>query len=194
MSNGKRKGSSWERWACVRLSEWWTGGSRSDCFWRTAGSGSRATTRGRKGKDTAGAYGDVAATDHEGIPLLAFMAIELKRGYTRQTIQDLIDKPTKAAIQPYETWIMQAEDACKLSGSFGWVVVFRRDRRDALIMLPNGLVAQLRSMGSMIPTPVPWLGATVPVKGHLHHVALLRLESFFESVSPEHVRALAARL
>jgi len=41
------KGSSFEREICTILSKWWTNNERDDVFWRTAGSGARATTRSK---------------------------------------------------------------------------------------------------------------------------------------------------
>ena len=43
------KGQAFERLICRRLSEWVTAGAKSDCFWRSAMSGGRATVHQRKG-------------------------------------------------------------------------------------------------------------------------------------------------
>jgi len=78
---GSSKGSSFEREVCKQLSLWWTKGEREDIFWRTAGSGARATTRAKSGKTTARSYGDVIAIDPIGDPLIKEVTIEIKRGY-----------------------------------------------------------------------------------------------------------------
>lgn len=44
------KGSVFEREICKALGRWWTDGERDDIFWRTAGSGARATCRLERGK------------------------------------------------------------------------------------------------------------------------------------------------
>lgn len=187
MANKAAKGSAFERWFCGQLSLWWSGGKDTDIFWRTAGSGGRATNRGRKGKQTAGAYGDIAATDHRGQPVLSLMAIEVKRGYQKDTIQDALDKPAHAARQTYEDWILQAEQSAKLAGSVGWAVVFRRNRRVAMIMLPQFLWSFLRRavMGDV--TPIPFMTAWLPVQGNLRIVVMMPLQAFLEAVQPFHV-------
>lgn len=194
MANKAGKGSAYERQFCRDLSEWWTGGVRTDCFWRTAGSGGRATIRGKKGRDTAGGYGDIAATDHEGVPFLHFMTLELKRGYSKQTVQDILDKPPKAATQPYEEWVEQARESCLLSGSFGWAVVFRRDRRESMILFHEGVWSQLRGVGAFNPSPLPLMQMQFTIKGVWCGVVLMQLKAFFECVTPEQIKQLARRL
>lgn len=62
MGNSKRIGNNYERDMSRKLSEWFTGEPGSDVIWRDQGSGSRFTTRKKKGLATA--YdGDLKATD-----------------------------------------------------------------------------------------------------------------------------------
>lgn len=72
---GKRKGSGWERKCCVALSKWLTQGKRSDCLWRTAMSGGRATVRGAANVRQAG---DICAVAEEGHILTDVFLIECK--------------------------------------------------------------------------------------------------------------------
>lgn len=134
------KGSRFEREFCKKLSTWWSGGEADDLFWRTSQSGGRATTRGKKGKTTRGHVGDICATDEAGAPLLRFLCFELKRGYNRHTLHDLIDKPAFSAEQEIEKWIVQARVARTLSGARYWAVVAQRDRREPLLIVPAGLL------------------------------------------------------
>ena len=76
------KGSQFERDICRELSIWWTQGERDDIFWRTSGSGARATTRAKKGDATANSAGDIGYLDEIGKPFLDYFMVELKRGYT----------------------------------------------------------------------------------------------------------------
>lgn len=183
-----RKGSDFERDVCRRLSLWWSGGKDDDLFWRTAGSGARATSRGKKGKGTTGHYGDVAATSHEGAPLLDLLTFELKRGRSKFTIQDLLDKPPRAARQEYEDWIDQAIASHKAAGSLAWAVVFRRDKRVACVMAPYALWRRLVDAGASVAEAVPLL--TLSCGGGA--VVLLRLDDFLAGVTPDLVRKLAA--
>lgn len=61
---GKGKGAAFERAICKQLSLWITNGKKTDCFWRSAISGGRATVRHRKGESTRQA-GDICAVSPE---------------------------------------------------------------------------------------------------------------------------------
>lgn len=74
MTNGKQKGSSFERSVCVDLSKWITNGEKIDCLWRSAMSGGRATVQ--KGKVRQG--GDITAIAPEGHILTDKLYIECK--------------------------------------------------------------------------------------------------------------------
>jgi len=134
---GHGKGSAFERAICKRLSLWWTGGERDDVFWRSATSGARATTRSRQGKSTFGQYGDIQATDPIGQPLLDMCTIELKCGYGKASVADVLDKPMNGAQQPWEKWVEQAIADAKKADVAYWMLITRRDRREALIFIPH---------------------------------------------------------
>lgn len=129
-----QKGSKFERDICKQLSLWWTENERDDIFWRTAGSGARAKVRGRKGKDTSGQHGDIAATDPIGAPLIDLITIELKRGYSKHTIADLLDKPVNGGKQIYEQWIEQAIESHQQAKSLAWMIIAKRDRRETIVL------------------------------------------------------------
>lgn len=131
------KGSNFERQVCKELGLWWTNGERDDVFWRSSNSGGRATVRGRQGKKTYGQAGDVAAVDPIGEPLLKFVTIEIKRGYSSQSFAALLDRPKNAAQQTWEAWIQQAIASQELAGSFSWMIISKRDQRDRIMMMPQ---------------------------------------------------------
>ena len=139
MPSKAKKGSTFERELSVKLSLWWTNGQRSDVFWRTAGSGARARARSQKGEQTHGQHGDIGTTHPIGEPLTKTAVIEVKRGYGRATIQDLIDKPKDGNEMPYEEWFRKAEESQEQSGSLSWMLIHKRDRRDALVFMPKDL-------------------------------------------------------
>jgi hypothetical protein len=148
-----KKGSQFERAICKQLSLWWSGNESDDLFWRTAGSGARATVRGRKGKRTRGHCGDICATDKEGEPLVKLITFELKRGYSRFTAADLLDKPKHRCQQPFENWIEQARESSKHAKTRYWAIIQKRDQREALIWMPEGLFKRLMDeyTGQFIP-------------------------------------------
>lgn len=62
MSNSKSIGNTYERSVAKKLSLWLSEGQNDDVCWRDLGSGSRATIRGKQGKDTT-RHGDFVPTD-----------------------------------------------------------------------------------------------------------------------------------
>lgn len=132
---GSKKGSRFERQICVELSQWWAG--RDDIFWRSAGSGARAKTRGRKGKATMGQHGDISAIDPIGMPFIDAFTIEIKCGYPKQTIHDLLDPMRADTGHQLLDWIEQVKESCEQSGSYSWLLIHKRDRRRALVYMPD---------------------------------------------------------
>ena len=73
------KGFDFERKMCKRLSRWWSNDSDPDIFWRTEGSGGRATSANRESLEN---YGDMKADKPEGQPAIDFALWEFKKGFT----------------------------------------------------------------------------------------------------------------
>lgn len=137
MTKGSHKGSSFERDFAKRLSLWYTKGERDDVFWRTSNSGGRAKARSKVGQHTHGQFGDIGATDPIGEPLLKIVTFELKRGYNKSTIHDVLDKEDTHKDQQFELWIEKAAGDAKLAGSQMWALVTKRDRRKEMIWWSN---------------------------------------------------------
>lgn len=147
MARGHAKGSQYERDFCRQLSEWWTYGRDLDCFWRTQGSGARVTSRLRKGQvHIPGQALDVAATNDKGKEFLKHFVISLKRGKCMGiTIQDLIDYPSnlKPPSHHMTHWIRECLEISEAVGT-SWMLVFKRDRRDAIFLMPSHIWTSLR--------------------------------------------------
>ena len=177
-----QKGSSFEREICSRLSLWWTNGERDDVFWRTAGSGARATTRGKRGVRTHNQQGDVASVDPAGAPLTDMFVVEIKRGYSKSSIQDVLDRPDRGALSNLEIWINKVKDEASSSGRFWWLLITKRDRREPVVWMDARLLDVLEGLGCVLgacpsarvrAAAEPW----VCVFG-------MRLSDFFEEVRP----------
>lgn len=121
------KGASFEREVAKWLSLWWSNGNHDDLVWRTAGSGGRATNRQRAGKATRNAYGDLAATSAEAQPLFDLITFELKVGYPRVSVCDLVDRPDTHAFDKarWDGWFVQAERSAELAKTPLWAVIHR---------------------------------------------------------------------
>lgn len=130
------KGIPFEREICKQLSLWMSQGKSDDLFWRTSGSGARATTRAKQGKNTAAHYGDVLAVDQRGQPLMDLVSIELKKGYPGAHLSDALE--AKQARTPGENWegfIEKARIDAYNAGCY-WMLIHRRDSREAMVYIP----------------------------------------------------------
>lgn len=191
------KGSDYERELCGQFSRWWSGGKRDDIFWRAAGSGNRAKVRGRAGRNTAGQHGDICATDPDGAVLIDLFTIEIKRGYSGQTITDIIDKPAKAGVQCWDSFFDQVLESYEQAGSYAWMLINRRDRREAMVWHPRHVVADLRAQGAFgAAQPHPFVGIKATVRRgnntytHIDIVGM-KLEAWLDAVTPHQIRLLA---
>lgn len=71
--SGKNKGSGFERDIAKKLSLWVSDGERTDIFWRSAGSGSKATVTGEETQS-----GDICAVHELGRPFVKKFFTEIK--------------------------------------------------------------------------------------------------------------------
>lgn len=178
------KGSNFERDICKLLSEWWTGDERDDVFWRTAGSGARATQRAKQNQNTFGQYGDVQATDPIGQPLIDLCTIELKRGYSKSTFADLIEDSQTANAKPcmYAKFIEQAKGDSQKAGTPWWLLIVKRDRRKPIVIFPRKLF------------DMHWNGldkTTLFRKGKFN-IRIALLDDFLEYADPEDIKVTHA--
>lgn len=180
-----QKGSQFERDMCRLFSRWVSGGDRDDLFWRTSQSGGRATACSRRGAalKTKGFYGDMAlvgGAEHEVAKQFAdTVSVEFKRGYNRVSIQDLLDLPKRAATRTFESFIDQASADAAVSNRL-WLLVWKRDSRDPIVVMPNHFRATLESR-----TGGAFWHAVLPTERDITLGSLgtaMTLESLFKSV------------
>jgi len=189
-AKARNRGGKFERKMAKEFSLWWTGSVRDDIFWRTGGSGGRATVRTKAGKDTAGQYGDLAATHPGGAPLIDWATIELKRGHDSHTILHSLDATAKSKQSGFEQFIEQANQQHKDAGSVTWLLVHAKDRREPVVWLPRagfeslGAVGALTDRDQLMPR-LMFTGAT--------DVIGFPLYLFFDLVTPDHIRDAAAK-
>ena len=140
------KGSKFEREIAKKLSLWWTEGQSDDIFWRTSGSGARAKVRSKKNQSTFGQYGDIQATNPIGQPLLDLCTIELKRGYSKDSFADILDKPDNAKKQTYEKFIDQAiQDSINAKVPY-WMLIVARNRKKSLVFISHTFYDRIRKI------------------------------------------------
>lgn len=107
---GARKGSAFERSICTQLSEWVTDGKDDAVFWRTSGSGARATVRRRKGKETVNNEGDIRAESPDGAWLTDTFCFELQ-SVKSLDILGFLYKTSLGRYDFLEHWIKCMRDA-----------------------------------------------------------------------------------
>lgn len=183
-----KKGQNFERELCNKLSLWWTGGNSDDVFWRTAGSGARATVRGKVGKRTRGHSGDICSTDDCGKPLTDLVTIEIKRGYSKHTIADVLDKPLHAAEQKFEEWIKQARRSSEIAGTPFWMIIQKRDMRQALVFFHPGLYNTLK-----VEINEPLL-PLFRLRSEEYAIFGTTLKAFLDWVDPRDIKSVSRRL
>jgi len=174
--NAKSKGNTFERAICKQLSLWWSDNERDDVFWRSSSSGSRATQRSRQGKKTANSAGDIAAMDADAQELLKIFTFELKVGYSNLDALSLIDQNSSSLLLD---WFEQAEASRQSAGCFYWCLIWKKDRRTPVMMFPCEFLVFIKEH------------LTCPIQTILmpeHHVVIIPLAAFFESISPSMVK------
>lgn len=190
----RNRGSGWEREFCKLISTWWTGGHRDDAFWRTAGSGGRATVRARRGvATTAYQHGDICPTDEVGGPLCDVFTWELKQGYEDATLHQVLDSPGPGGHGGMATHIRQAHAAHVAAGSMTWALVHRRTRRAPMVWFGAEVWQRCRREHGA------WSGHNFPVC--LAQVQALDLrfvgmpmDEFMTGITPAAIRKLASEV
>jgi len=137
MAKGSQKGSGFERSICKTLSLWWTKNKRDDIFWRTSGSGGRATVRMKHQATTADSAGDIMAISEGGKIFTRNFLVELKRGYSKQiSVLSFIDSLDKLKKKPILfDWWMKAEKE-RLQHKRKWsIIIFKKDRKQICVFL-----------------------------------------------------------
>ena len=146
---GHSKGADFERYICKKLSLWWTqdyDNPRDDIFWRTAGSGARATMRSKRHMSTCGGYGDIMSIDPVGKDLTDACCFELKRGYSPDLFA-WFKKGSNDLIQAWEQCVRSAKQA---HARFP-VLIFKPDRQPIFMMSSTRLLLPFCSLLSEHP-------------------------------------------
>jgi hypothetical protein len=143
---GHSKGSSFERAICKELSLWWTDGKRDDIFWRTAGSGARATVRRGRNCDTANSAGDVCALHFSGQPFVDHFIVELKKGYSREIdVLKMVDAAPRRKPCVLTQWLEKAwREVTENNRVEAWLI-FQRDRAKPMLVFRDDFLRNLES-------------------------------------------------
>lgn len=189
------KGSDFERELCKLLSKWWSWGVcdtvRDDIFWRSSQSGGRATQRLKSGRTTFGSYGDIAAVDPIGQPLLKMFTIELKRGSSYGSPADLFDTKDTPAIRPFEACLLQAARSAEAAGSKGWLLICRRDHRRPVVYADLLTLSYLENRKLLLEAPSIRFNLRINTGKEKWNLRFLgcTLDRFLEVITPAEIMA-----
>lgn len=182
-----QKGSPYERELCRKLSLWWTGGKRDDVFWRSSTSGAMATTRGKKGKKTEGHASDISSTHPSSAAFTDLLAIEAKRGYNNVHIGDMLE-PKSFARTTFLGWAAQARASCDLAGTYSYIIIHRRDRKESIVYVPKPVWILIHSIHKADPAPY---GEVYLEAGDFH---VMPLDTFLSVIKPATIKELVKKV
>jgi hypothetical protein len=134
MTEGKKKGSSYERLICKTLSKWISKGKgmRDDLLWRSASSGAVQTIHRKRGKKSYSSQaGDIAAIDPLGEKLTNKFAVECKF-YNKLGLENLI-MGRKSKLGDF--WLVHVEKAKEVNKIP--MLIARQNFGEDLLLLPN---------------------------------------------------------
>ena len=179
---GKEKGNAYERELCVIFSKWWSGGKSEDLFYRTHGSGGRATSRARFGKQTPGSDGDLMCVDPDGQVFIDRFSIEAKNGYGMEwSVQDILEKTPRSAKRLFEEFWEQAVRSATHANKEP-LLVFKKNRRQDILCVRTSVAGHL----GLLPTET---FPSLILRHEGERIMLLPLKAFLENVSREQVEA-----
>lgn len=201
MGGKSSKGGAFEREVSKRLDLWWLGHNDDTCFWRSTQSGGRATTRSSKGQRTTGSYGDIAATNPVGEPLIKAFTIECKRLNGKDNhMHDIVDCPSHLTRQrPFEELLIQASEQAKAARSISWMLLYRRNGRLPLVTIPRDTFKILHgyrhtetSAPGFRALPRPFVRLTIELQMEPFDIVSMTFEDFLNNVSRQYVERLVA--
>jgi hypothetical protein len=185
-----KKGSAFERDTCKKLSLWFSHGERDDIFWRTAGSGARATCRAKQGLMTADSAGDICAIHPSGKPFTRVSIWELKRGYSAKnsnrgiSLLTIVDKLSAEKPPILVEWWEKLKDELQTHNRKFGFIIFKRDRKNACIAMHTSTFAYLNKRNAK-KYFFPPFGPTATVYTGGLELLVMQLEDFLNWCEPE---------
>lgn len=179
---GSKKGTPFERQIAKELSLWWSDGERDDIFWRTDGSGARATKRRSINIMTANSCGDLGFLDVIGKPFLDVFVVEIKRGYTADlSVLNILDAKGKNTDVLLHWWRKLTAEARACGKPFG-MIIFRRDHRSTCVCISYDCLNYLESTIGSWPIDD---GLVLEITTSKESIVIVDYEVFFNWVIPD---------
>ena len=179
-----KKGGQFEREFSKLLSLWYTENERDDVFWRTSGSGARATTRRKQQKRTKYEYGDISFRDPIGLPFIDYFLLELKRGYTKDIdVLSLLDGQKGKSI--LLRWWDKAVEEMSFAKRKAVLLVIRRNNKKECIVISAYTFRTFKNLG--------FNGEFIRIKSKKTHLIIIPLENFFQQIPIKKFKILLMR-
>lgn len=129
MSNGKAKGSGYERTICKMLTKWLTGKDKPYVWWRSPSSGALATITAQN----PNLSGDIISVLPEGHFLTDIFSIEIKAGYPKSSFHKFFKGVKNNEILQF--WEQSKKDCVQSKKQP--MVIYKKDRQVPLIFFPD---------------------------------------------------------
>lgn len=179
--NRGAKGTAFERKIVKELSLWWSDGERDDIFWRTDGSGSRATKRNKISITTSNSYGDIGFLDPIGKPFIDTFVIEIKRGYNDNlSVLNILDGGRNDPIL-LRWWRKISQEVRDCGRKYG-MIIFQRDYRSICVCLSYDCFANYESWLDSWPIED---GLTIEITTEEESLVLVDYDLFFKWLQPD---------
>ena len=128
-----------------------------------------------------------------GKPLTDLVTIEVKRGYPNAGFFDLLELTTRGAKPTYELFFEQTIESHKYAQSYAWMLISRRDQRQAVCFIPFYLLERLLDYGAFngkISNKSNFNSAVlgVYIKRKFRRIFCCPFDDFLDNVTPYHVK------
>jgi len=173
MSNGKSKGSTFERDIAKYLSKWLKGSEKPYQYWRAPSSGALLTMN-EMNRD---ASGDIMALTTDAKFLTDIFSIELKVGYPKTSFWQHFRDTKSFGIRLF--WDQCCEDAVKAKKKP--MLIYRRKGKSEIVgisYMPE-ILNSLTNINSLI---LKWKEIDIP------QLYLFDMKEFFNSISPKEIK------
>ena len=176
MSNGKAKGSGFEREIAKTLSIWVNGTPKPYVFWRSPSSGALATIA-----ESMDASGDLIALRPEGKFLTDRFSIELKTGYEDVDLLKIFKSNKNNTLESF--WNQCIRDA-KKSNKYG-MLIFRKKGYNVIVGIENIIVLMLKKQKIELPKSI-----IINFNNDLPDMTIYSMDDFFNCIKTENIKKL----
>jgi hypothetical protein len=177
MSNGKAKGSSFEREVAKLLTLWVSGQSKELYYWRSPGSGMMAKLSNQK--DMAG---DIVPLKEEAKVLTNKFSIEIKTGYAEADLFKHLKQTKNEIVKSF--WDQCIRDS-RIANKYG-ILIFRKKGNQPIIGIEESVYKQLAGMDIELS-----LYILISYGNDLPNLVLMDLSEFLNKVQPLHIKNIS---